>query len=238
MINQSRSSIEPTLKDILDMHKREVMLSLNCHAIGTIQSFDPVKQTCRATINYSKTVFERDEKGNYKSILKDYPILADCPVIVLTGGTAGLTMPIKTGDTCLILFNDRDIDNWYKGANSGPVNSPRLHSMSDALCLVGLRSSNNRIANYDSDNPVLFNQNLRVVPKANKLLVENSSDSLGALLNDLTTKLQDLVTQINAITVICAAPGNPSSVPVNSANIALIGTDIALISTKLNGLLE
>jgi hypothetical protein len=66
---------------------------MNCHAIATIQSFDPTKQTASATVNYKKTYFKPDTAGVYRPVLVDYPQLIDCPVIFLGGGVLSPDLP-------------------------------------------------------------------------------------------------------------------------------------------------
>ena len=97
---------EPSLKDLLDLLKKDILLSLNAHHIGTIQSFNSAKQTATATINYPKTYYQLNSlSGLYNPVLVNYPLLVDCPLICLGGGTAALTFPIQSGDECLVLFN-------------------------------------------------------------------------------------------------------------------------------------
>ena len=133
---------KPTLKDLLDAHKKDILLSLNCHAIATVVSFvpkDPVTgfATVTAQMNYSKTYTKQQEDGTYIQTFPPYPDLLDCPAITLGGGTSVLQVPVQPGDQCLILFNDRDLSNWWAGARSGPTASARLHSFTDAIALVG-----------------------------------------------------------------------------------------------------
>src|ERR1035437_3798116 len=101
---------DPSLKDVLDQLKRNIFLELNCHHIGTIQSFDAGSQTAQVTINYPKTIFKfNPTTRNYDTVTPSYTTLIDCPVVVLSGGDAALTMPIKPGDECIVLCNDRSI---------------------------------------------------------------------------------------------------------------------------------
>lgn len=221
----------PRLKDLLNTLKRDIFLSLNCHALATVQSFDSANQTIKATIDYSRVV--TDSSGVQTPI--QYPIVADVPVISLCGGSTFLTFPITVGDKCLLLFNDRDLDNWFQGVYSGPPNSARLHSFSDAVALVGL----NDVASYDSTRAVLSNGTTMVGinPQTDKVTLTNGT-SLKTLLQTLITDLQSLVTQISLITVTCATPGNPSSPPVNAAAITAISTQLSSDSTAIGGLLE
>jgi hypothetical protein len=229
---------QPSLKDLLDAHKKDIFFTMNCHAIATIQSFDKETQTCVAKINYDKMFFERQTDGSYRQVPKPYPILTDVPVVFLSGGLSGLTLPVKAGDQALIMFNDRDFGNWFEGASSGFVPSLRMHSMSDGIALVGLFRKTNRLANFDELNPNLFNEDAGVRVLPTKVEFYNSTDSLGPLLQDLINQVKDLVTQTSAITVICASPGNPSSTPVNLAAINAITGQLTTTATKLSGLLE
>lgn len=150
-VQQNLVPNDPSLKDLLDLLKKDVFLSLSCHHIGTVQSFDPIRQLCSATINYKKSYFQPDPvTGNYVAVLVDYPILLDCPAVVMGGGNGALTFPISKGDECLILFNDRDLDKWLQGSNTSAVATPRTHSFSDGLILVGVRSLANVLPGYSA----------------------------------------------------------------------------------------
>lgn len=225
-IQQVRTPSNPSLKDALDLLKRDIFLSLNCHHIATIQSFDPVTQTASATINYKKTFFEKQANGQYSPVQKDYPILLDCPVVVMRGGTCALTMPIAAGDTCLVLFNDRDLDNWFQSGQIGPVASPRAHSFSDGLILVGVAHSGNPVEDYDTDKAVLKNGSTRVGVGASKVEISNGTTNLNTLLQDLITQLKALIIDVNAV-----APGGGV---VSAASQAQLTT----IANQISGLLE
>lgn len=151
---------EPQLKDLLDLALRQSSLNLNCHAVGTVQEFNPATQVASVTINYKKTINEPNVVTSiYAQKLVDYPLLVDAPVIALGGGGFCLTMPIAKGDECLVLFNDRDMDNWYAtGATGAAVDTGRAHSFSDAIILVGLRSTPNVVIDYDADGVALRNK--------------------------------------------------------------------------------
>lgn len=154
-ITQNLVPNEPELKDLLDLFKKDILLGFNCHHVGTVEFFDPILQTVKATINYKKTYFEKDLLGNYSPKLIDYPVIIDAPVITLGGGNGALTFPIASGDECIIFFNDRDIDNWFSGSSGSAVATGRLHSFSDAIILIGPRSMANVLLNLNMDGPEL-----------------------------------------------------------------------------------
>lgn len=219
-LNKRGADIE--LDELLEMTKRELLLKMNCHHIATVQTFDAAKRTVSATVNYCKTYYKTEDSGKRVPYSVEYPILLDCPVIILGGGTASLTFPIKKGDECLMLFNDRDIDNWVAGAKSGPVATNRLHSFSDGIALIGFIKPGGPA--YDEQRALLQNKNAMVGVGEDKIKIANNLHTLNGLLQELCTALQ-------ALTVTCAAPGSPSTAPLNAAAIGLI-------ATKLGALLE
>ena len=220
------NNADPVLQDLLELHKKDILLSFNCHAIATIQSFDGEKQTVTATINYTKSYFQRNkDTGKYEKIEVDYPLLMDCPAIVIRGGKAGLTMPIKKDDHCLILFNDRSLDEWFKSGQKVPLESPRLHDLSDGVALVGLSHTQNSIKDYDLENPVLFNGETKITIKETKIVLENETESL----NDI---LQDLIIAIKGIATNPVSNGSPAS--LSAATIS----NLTNIANRIGGLLE
>ena len=130
---------QPTLASLLELQKKGTMRQINCHQVGEIVSFDPGTQTAEVQVKMSFL-----QNGE----IKEYPLLLDCPCIILAGGQGALTMPISAGDSCLVLFNDRDMDNWYSGGQTMPPRTDRLHDFSDAIALVGLRNKQNQISGY------------------------------------------------------------------------------------------
>ena len=119
----------PTL---MSAWKSDIMASMNCVQIGTIQAYNSLTNMSIASVNFKKRFLDGSEVS--------YPLLGDLPTFILSGGDAQITMPISKGDQCLILFNDRNIDQWYL---SGTVDAPddaRCHSIADGICLVGIRN--------------------------------------------------------------------------------------------------
>lgn len=134
-----RYGTEATLASVLELQKKETMRQINCHQVGEIVSFDPSTQTAEVQVKMSFYL---------NGEIKEYPLLLDCPCIILAGGDGALTMPIQAGDSCLVLFNDRDIDNWYAGGQKMPPRTDRMHDFSDAIALVGLRNKQNQLEEY------------------------------------------------------------------------------------------
>jgi hypothetical protein len=162
MIPQKRVFQSDNLRNLLEIVKEEIKNDINCHLIGQIQSFNSVSQTAEIQIMYKRVM-------NGK--LKDYPILVDCPIFTLSGGNGLITMPITKGDSCLVLFNDRDIDRWFQSGQINPPQTARKHSFSDGLAIVGFRNSLNKISNYLSDG-------INIEYNGNKIVLQSDKISL------------------------------------------------------------
>jgi hypothetical protein len=219
---------EPALNDLMNLIKREVFLDLNCHHVGTVQSFSSSKMTVQASINYTKTFFRLNSATNtYNPVQVTYTPVIDAPIVCIGGGKANLTMPIAKGDECLLLFNDRDIDTWFAtGSATSPNSTGRAHSFSDAFALVGVKSTPNVLSTYDAVRALLTdgNASVGVNPTSHLVTVKNvAQGTLGVI-------LQNIITQCEAIGNAVSIPG----VPVNTAAATLLLT----YATQLQGLLE
>jgi hypothetical protein len=152
--------------------------------VGVIDSFDATKQRANIVISYQRII--RDSAG--KETRKNYQPLINCPVMYLRGGTGRITLPITKGDPCIILFCDRDIDNWLEsGVIAGP-NSDRLHDMNDALALVGLSFSSNVVSGY-IQNGISIKFSTSEISLEDKIKIAVASQTLKDALDSLCTAL-------------------------------------------------
>ena len=104
--------------------KQEIFHSLHCALPGNILSFDPDTQT--ASIQPAVKI------GSLP-----YPVLTDVPVFM------PVSFEINSGDACLVIFSDVDIDNWLETGEASAPNSPRRHSLSDGFAFVGFKVPGN-----------------------------------------------------------------------------------------------
>lgn len=141
------------LREFIQRLKREIKSEIFKVSLGTITSFDADSQTASVELNYKAVLIGGTPQPNGTALDKivDYPVILKCPVMILTGGQARLTMPVTVGDTCIVLFCDRDIDDWYQtGDTNRPPATARMHDISDALAIVGIRSIANQIGDFNA----------------------------------------------------------------------------------------
>lgn len=187
---------EPDLSTLLDYFQKSLKIEFACHHIGTIQSFDPDTQTATASLAYQKTKNNTEGVGNATVQAQNYPILIDCPVICLGGGSGAITFPITVGDECLILFNDRDFGNWFAGNSSSPPPSSRLHSFADGIILVGVRSMASVLTDYDSSAVTLKLGENNIKIMEDSVAITLSSGTTLTLRNDGTFSVDNATAEI------------------------------------------
>jgi hypothetical protein len=201
MANTLATIQEPSLQVLMNQARDVNARMLNCHQVGTIVSFDATKQTASVQIGMLASV-------GYNEV--SYPLLVDCPVFVHSGGDGVITMPIAAGDSCLVLFNDRNLDNWFSYDAPKIPNDQRTHSLSDGLVLVGFRKASNPVASYSITDIELKNDG-GVIAIAEKVKIANASASMRTAIDALCTALTGWVD---------SAGHTPNSTTVTAINAA------------------
>jgi len=228
---------DPTLYDILLQFKKNIMTSINCIQIATIESYNSLTNTASVSINFKRKLKNGD--------IIEYPILEDCPVFVLTGGSASITMPIEKGDTCLILFVDRNINDWF---STGEVMEPpnnRCHDISDGIVIVGIKSLLD--VSLPSNTGLCINGGSKKISIINDVdSIKDQLDSFIDSVTDIISSMSDTISQMSATLeqigatvdlftslAIVAPPGTAGGPCTITAPLP---TDMAAIKTELTGI--
>lgn len=139
--------------DTIEFNDR--MYSVYTASPGIIDSFDGKLATVKMSVRIKSI-----ENGVVKYL--DPPLVTNVPVVLpaSTGGGLFLTVPIKAGDPCLLVFGQRGIDNVVElGGMQNPVEPKgmeltarlRHHDMTDAICIPGLSLKPNAPASWATD---------------------------------------------------------------------------------------
>ena len=119
----SKAEIVKSLQD-------KISSSIRVSLPGVVESYDYKAQKADIRVDIKELYNNNTEL--------EYPILANVPVIFPRSGGASITLPVKQGDGCLVIFLDRDITNWLLGASKQKPATKRIHHLSDAVAFVGL----------------------------------------------------------------------------------------------------
>lgn len=121
-------SVTPTKPDKVFMNRlivKKALTSTNCHKLGKIVAFYSDDLTCDVQI------LEQIVQPDGGSI--NHAILQKLPLIIEGTDTSHITFGNVVGSECLVHFNDRDIDNWFKTGETYKPNTTRLHDLSDGF---------------------------------------------------------------------------------------------------------
>ena len=180
----------PDLDDVLSELKNSIFSTMNCIQIGKIEKVNS-NQTVEIQIQFKRRI-----SGNLTAA---YPVLVDCPYIVLQGSGSYIDMPIEKGDYCLIFFNDRNIDNWWNTENVSEPLDRRKHNISDGIALIGLNPST-KILNNNGDA-------IGIIAGTKLVRIKNDTETLKTLIDDLINAIVAIVTVGSATTQVL----NPAS---------------------------
>ena len=123
----------PDVSNVIQFNALKTASELNCMRIATVEEvhYDDLTVTVRLL---NKRTLGNNPDGTPN--VRDYALIRAkicycCPFI---------TFPIAKGDDCVLLFSDREIESWFINGDAQPVNYQRMHDLTDAFAIFGIRS--------------------------------------------------------------------------------------------------
>jgi len=124
----------PDLNSLLQILKNDVMASLRTMTIGRVIDFDHQKRTITAEICIYPTSVQLNPEISNRGEL-EYPTLYEVPVL----DCEYFQPPIHADDYCLLIFAERNIDNWLvEDDGYSEPRDKRMHSIADAFAWFGI----------------------------------------------------------------------------------------------------
>jgi len=122
------STNQYTLTDAISLAIKSALLSTHTALPGEVQSYDTTKQSANIKISIN-----RDIEG--ESV--EWPILEDIPVCFPRSNGKGLSFPLASGDSVLLIFNESNLDRWrFFGPGQSPIDY-RMFDINDAVVIPG-----------------------------------------------------------------------------------------------------
>lgn len=126
-------SATPDLGQTLKLQGLKLASEFNCMRIGIIQTFYPETLTADVLIANKKSLGLNSD-GTQK--VRDFGLI-EAKVCYCNPFE---TFPLKQGDECILLFSDREIESWFINGDVNPEGYTRMHDLTDAVAIVGIRS--------------------------------------------------------------------------------------------------
>lgn len=124
---------QPDLGQIIKTSGLSVASELNCMRIGIIQSFNAENLTVQVQIAGKRTIgLNPDGTQRVRDYAPIYAKVCYCNPFI--------THEITPGEECILLFSDREIESWYINGDNNPEAYTRMHDLTDAIAIVGIRS--------------------------------------------------------------------------------------------------
>jgi hypothetical protein len=156
------------------------------------------------------------------------PILNNVPVIFPSSGGAGITMPVKPGDTCLVVCCERSIDDWLATGTQGPPFDPRKLDLSDGVAIMGLYPfTETSTADNNTDLLVSYSgSSIRIKENGDILIKTSSKVAIGTATTEVLDVISQLMTLLQGGLVMGAAFNGPLNVAFTS--------QVSTLQTQLN----
>lgn len=107
------------------------------------------------------------------------PDIYSVPVMFPSAGGGLLSFPIQVGDTVLLVFSMRSIEDWLEGDGSIVTpNSSRAHSLSDAIAIPGLYTKTTHLEPNAENVELKFKEMMVKLEPDNTLTVSNPEGSI------------------------------------------------------------
>lgn len=130
-----------------DLLIKSIKGGLYCAMPAIVEDVNLTNQTLEAKpVTLTKTT-------NSSGVVSDFqlPILLDVPFCCYKGGGFSITVPVKKGDECLIIFTDMDFSAWFQNGGYNYSEHSFVHSYTNAVAIVGLSSEPNAIKDYNPE---------------------------------------------------------------------------------------
>jgi hypothetical protein len=163
--------------ELIQSLTRKISSNMRVAMPATIEAYDFKTQKASVKIDMQEAYGEDS--------LIDYPVLTNVPVIFPRSGAASLTMPVVRGDTCLVLFFDRDMTSWLLGAKAAIPKSKRYHDLNDAVVIMGLSPFSTPSPAKNNTDVLLTYHGSNLVLKPNGEIDINSAEKLNIKTKDI-----------------------------------------------------
>ena len=198
--------MKESFSDTIRIMVESILSEVHTVLPGRIESYDPT------TKKVSVKPLLKKAMSNGAELVR--PVIENIPVVFPSSGSSIISIPLKQGDGCLLVFSMRSLDNWLSNGGDVTPLDPRKFDLSDAVCIPGL---------YSFQNPgrVGTGENIEIYNDSGKVEIQGNSDfavrfsALETAYNQLKADYDNLVTIFNAHvhSGVTTGPGSSGPTP-------------------------
>lgn len=176
----TRGDIVQAVQEVIDAERREIYTALP----GRVKAFDPATQ--RATI-------EVLHKPRFNGRPVDMPDLVEVPVVMPRGGGFAFTFPLKAGDGVQVMFQSRDMSEFYERGEREQAFTLRTADLSDAVAIPGLEPAPRVLGSYNPDSFELRSEDGETkieITADGKIALESAGEELVSILDEFMAVME------------------------------------------------
>lgn len=174
---------DPTWDEVLNQVISARFEGVHTCLPATVQSYDHRRRKASVQPMIQKAYLS----GKNESL----PVLSDVPVVWPAGGGGVFTFPLRRGDGILLVFSERNLENYLESGRNSPPKDGRKFDLSDAIAIPGLYDFTKTSPVTDADAAVLTFGGATIKLKGGKLALGNAElellDILSQTLNFIAT---------------------------------------------------
>jgi hypothetical protein len=140
-VEQPEPLLTPSLSQVILAALASFQDDLHTAAWGTVVGYDAASQS--ASIQLAPRPFINDDGDRDTELPAP---LAGVPVLFQGSGPYSMTFPIQAGDSVLVVFGEHSFEGGSSGQITADTGDDRKHTLSDAVCIPGLRSKGSRVS--------------------------------------------------------------------------------------------
>lgn len=187
------------MAEIIRQAINDRLASVHVMLPGKVESYDAATQ--KADIQPMISRLQKTVDGEIK---EDLPVIPSVPVAFPRAGGFKITMPVKEGDRCMLVFCERSIDVYQQSSGSRPVDPDLflMHDLSDAVALMGWYPDSGAAESTDGSDMVLGKDGGEVIHIGNDQinLYEKSAADFVALAHKVLDELTVAKDNVTAAT--------------------------------------
>lgn len=192
----SNLPINATLNTAIEKVKKNIFATLNCHNIGRVVEYNAQNNT--ATI-------ETMILNQWYDTIVEPSLIMDVPIITFGTKNARITMPNPVGCYVILLFMDKNIDNFLETGEQHLSPTSRTHSISDCVALLTVDSEIDEQPLYDENALTLSNKGIIeeeehqtfIKVKPDTVSIANNKQNLSNLIDLFLQACEQIETETN-----------------------------------------
>jgi hypothetical protein len=139
-----------TLGELLNRALDARLADVHVSMPGRVETYDAATQTADVQPLLKRAL--RDEDGE---IVETLPLCPGVPVLFPRAGDWFVSLPLSKGDTVLLVFAERSLDQWLERGGEVDPGDLRMHSLDGAVAIPGVYPRKERLADVHAENLVL-----------------------------------------------------------------------------------